>query len=110
MMFYTFLLFIYTTFMIARLTNPNSQEWKTPIVDVSVINTTYSPNYEVAFFFQCFAAYMASSVYCVINVLIVAILVDLTVQFKILRIKFLKTFRNVGEKNNSNVSTPILCF
>lgn len=103
--FYLSLGYFYATTLTERIVNSDdSSKWKLPISDVVTINITYSPNYEIAWIYQSCAVTIASSGFCMTDLLVAAFLVDLTTQYKILQRRMQKTFRKLG------VKIIILCF
>ncbi|KAK5638845.1 hypothetical protein RI129_013140 [Pyrocoelia pectoralis] len=80
--YYLFLAFLYLLPLYGRITLP-SEEWRTPILDVTIINITYSINYEIAYIYEVLSVSLVSSTVCFTNVLITAILIDMSVQFRL---------------------------
>ncbi|KAF5286406.1 hypothetical protein FQR65_LT12586 [Abscondita terminalis] len=92
--YYVLLSLLFLLSFYGRLTN-DPREWRTPIMDIYVINVTYSPNYEIAYVYEVITIYFVSSMVCFANVLIAAILLDMSVQFKIFNKHIKNTFENV---------------
>ncbi|KAF5294996.1 hypothetical protein FQA39_LY13306 [Lamprigera yunnana] len=110
--YYVLLGLLYTISLYGRITNSNSTEWRTPILDVTVIDVSYSPNYEIAYIYEVVTVYLVSSIVCFSNVLIAAILIDMCTQFKIFNHYIETTFQNILKDNNDinevSVGWPIL--
>ncbi|XP_031341105.1 odorant receptor 67a-like [Photinus pyralis] len=87
-----FLLFIVA--MYGRITHP-SYSWRTRILDVTIVNITYSPNYELAYIYQLASVYLVSSIVCFSNVLIAAILIDMSVQFQLFNRFITQKYANI---------------
>lgn len=95
--FYLSLLYFYVTTITERITNSDDpSKWKLPISDVATINRTYSPNYEIAWIYQSCAVTIASSVFCMTDFLVAALLVDLATQYKILRKHMQRTLQELA--------------
>ncbi|KAF2903850.1 hypothetical protein ILUMI_02323, partial [Ignelater luminosus] len=91
--FYMSLFYFYVTTITERIINSEDPtKWKLPISDVGFLNITYSPNYEIAWICQSCAATVASSAFCMSDILVAALLVDLATQYKILRRQMQKAF------------------
>lgn len=52
---------------------------------ISIINTTYSPMFEIGFIFQHTSVVIAATLIMTTDILVVAIIGQLTCQFKILK-------------------------
>ncbi|XP_031342011.1 odorant receptor 49b-like [Photinus pyralis] len=98
--YYLFLGLLYMISLYGRLTLP-CEEWRTPILDVTLLNITYSPNYEVAYVYEVLSVYLVSSIVCFSNVLITTILIDMTVQFKLFRNCIRNNFKSLNDQNKS---------
>ncbi|KAF2895753.1 hypothetical protein ILUMI_10421 [Ignelater luminosus] len=108
--FYMALLYFYVTTITERIIKSDDpSRWKLPISDVTVINITYSPNYEIAWMYQSCAVTIASSGFVMTDFLVAALLVDLTTQYKILRMRMQRTFQELAVTDDtSNLSWPHL--
>ncbi|KAF2879492.1 hypothetical protein ILUMI_26687 [Ignelater luminosus] len=70
------------------------------------MNTTYSPNFEIGWIYHVIAPTVTSTTFCMSDVLIAAITINMTIQFKLLQERLRDTFKHLGtdDKNNKTVS------
>lgn len=95
---------IYITVLYDKLTNTNNQEWKMPIMNIAFVDISTSPNYELAYAFVAISIVVVSLIFSAIDFTVVAILIDLILQFKILFQKIRETFGELQQSKTEVIS------
>ncbi|KAF5294997.1 hypothetical protein FQA39_LY13307 [Lamprigera yunnana] len=100
--FYTTLFAFYAVTLLRRIFIADSSKWILPISDFSLFNTSYSPNFEIAWLYHCIGPTMTASGFCITDFLIASLIIDVTMQYKILRGNIKKHFIVIAgiEENN----------
>ncbi|KAF5286407.1 hypothetical protein FQR65_LT12587 [Abscondita terminalis] len=103
--FYTIFFSFYSGTLIVRIVVKDPNKWILPISDFSLFNTSYSPNFEIAWLYHCIAPTMTGSGYCIPHFLIAALIIDITIHYKILKIRIKNRFDIISEiRTNSLIS------
>ncbi|KAK4887851.1 hypothetical protein RN001_004122 [Aquatica leii] len=103
--FFTTLFSFYAGTLIVRIVVKDPTKWILPISDFSLFNTSYSPNFEIAWLYHSIGPTMTASGFCITDFLIAALIIDITTQYKVLRITIKERFKVIQDlKDNSSIS------
>ncbi|KAF5270182.1 hypothetical protein FQR65_LT05662 [Abscondita terminalis] len=91
--------------VIMRIANNDYNKWVQTYGPLTVLNTTYSPNYEISQFYQNFTVLYSTAIFTTIDLLIAAVLCHVSFQFKILQ-NYIQKLVSTNEDPNSNLSIP----
>ncbi|KAF5284629.1 hypothetical protein FQA39_LY16987 [Lamprigera yunnana] len=72
-------------FVVLRFRKPDSKDWRLGYGTVSIVNTTYSPNFEIVMVHQSISLFYGSTLGIVCIVIICSVLNYITMQYKILQ-------------------------
>ncbi|KAF5286590.1 hypothetical protein FQA39_LY16273 [Lamprigera yunnana] len=78
----------------SRITNDDYHNWKFEYSKVTMFNTSYSPNYEIASFYQNASWFPIGWTFAVSDLLTVTVLAHITCQLKILQVFITKIIEN----------------
>ncbi|KAF2887354.1 hypothetical protein ILUMI_18819 [Ignelater luminosus] len=87
---YWILLFLTMGFSVAitlirRMKSSDPQDWQYPYGPITIINVTYSPNFEIILAYQVISMSCYAGYFCTNDLLVAAALVHISCQFKILQ-------------------------
>ncbi|KAB0800143.1 hypothetical protein PPYR_08023 [Photinus pyralis] len=102
--FYSFLFALYIGTMLARIIVKDPNKWIMPIIEFSLFDTTYSPNFEIAWFYHTVATLGCSSIYCFADFLIAGLIIDLTTQYTVLTETIKIQFKSTCSEKNKEPS------